>query len=258
MSRRSHGPSSARASRADAGDFDVVALLAQHLCQELAHDLLVVDDQDPFDAAGRRRRDGMFLARRRMRDGQPDREGGAKTGGRAHVDRAAALRDDPVDRREAEAGAFADILRREERLEDADASLVVHPDAVVRDLEHDLIVVVSRRDRQRPVARHGVPCVHGEVQEHLPDLARVGLDRPQGGLELELHLDAFADQPAQHRLDLAHAVVEVDDARLQHLAAAEREQLVRERGRALARRLDLLGVVLLRWVGRATSTRKSA
>ena len=34
-----------------AGDLDLVALLAEHLCEKLAHDLLVVDDEDPLAAA---------------------------------------------------------------------------------------------------------------------------------------------------------------------------------------------------------------
>src|SRR5438105_7060071 len=51
-----------------------------------------------------------------------------------HVDRAAALRDDAVHRREPESGAVPDRLRREERLEDACARLLVHAPAVVDDL----------------------------------------------------------------------------------------------------------------------------
>ena len=54
--------------------------------------------------------------------------------------------------------------------------------------------------------------------------------------------DVFADQAAQQLLDLPHERVEIDDLRLQHLPAAEGEQLAGERRGALARRLNLLEV----------------
>ena len=45
---------------------------------------------------------------------------------RVEPDVAARLADDPVDRREAQAGALADVLGREERLEDVRARREVH------------------------------------------------------------------------------------------------------------------------------------
>ena len=48
-------------------------------------------------------------------------------------------------------------------------------------------------------------------------------------------------QPPQHLARCPATIcVQVEDARLEHLLAAERQQLARERGRALARLLDLL------------------
>ena len=59
-------------------------------------------------------------------------------------------------------------------------------------------------------------------------------------------------QPMQQLLELPDERVDVDDLRLQHLPPAEGQQLPRERGRALARRPDLLQVlperILLRHV----------
>src|SRR5207237_1924852 len=49
----------------------------------------------------------------------------------AYLDRAAALADDAVHRREAEARGLDEGLRREERLEDPLLCLLVHPDTVV-------------------------------------------------------------------------------------------------------------------------------
>ena len=50
----------------------------------------------------------------------------------------AELLDDPVDRGQPEAGALADLLGREERLEDMLAGLAVHADAGVADGELDI------------------------------------------------------------------------------------------------------------------------
>jgi hypothetical protein len=204
-------------------DVDVVSLFAQHPCQEVAYDFLVVDDEDPLCTADWDRVDGQRLRRHCMCDGQPDGERRAGAGLRAHLDRAAALCDDPVDRRQAEAGAGADVLRREEGLEEAEASLFVHPRTVVHYLEHDLFAVVAGRNRQPSASRHRVAGVDCEVEEHLSDLTRIGCDRMEVRVELERDLDFFADQTSQHRFHLVHAIVEVDDARLQHLAAAEGE-----------------------------------
>jgi hypothetical protein len=53
-----------------------------------------------------------------MMPGQEDVERGAAIGLGLHIDEAAGLFDDAIDRRQAEAGALADFLGREERLED--------------------------------------------------------------------------------------------------------------------------------------------
>ena len=66
---------------------------------------------------------------------------------------------------------------------------------------------------------------------------------------VELDADALADQAAQHRLDLADGFVQVEHPRLQHLPAAEREELLRERRRPIAGRADLLGEAPLALVG---------
>ena len=86
-------------------------------------------------------------------------------------DEAVALADDAVHRREAEAGALADVLRREERLEQMRARLRRHADAVVDDAQPHVVAAVpagraaastSRRatrarprggSRRRPAAR---------------------------------------------------------------------------------------------------------
>ena len=106
-------------------------------------------------------------------------------------------------------------------------------------------------DRHRAALRHRVARVHGEVDDHLLDLRRVGAHRARARAEHRDELDVLADQPAQHHVHVADRRVQVEDPRLQHLPAAEREQLARERGRAVGRPLDLLGVPAQLRVGRA-------
>ena len=83
---------------------------------------------------------------------------------------------------------------------------------------------------------HRVAGVDGEVDQHLLDLAGVGLDRPQVGRDASLQLDVLAERAAQQLLELGDDVVEVEHLRLHDFAAAEDQQLAGQRGRALARR----------------------
>jgi hypothetical protein len=46
--------------------------------------------------------------------------------------------------------------------------------------------------------RHRVACVHGEVQEHLLELAAVALDVRRPGVRPSLELDLGAEQAFQH------------------------------------------------------------
>ena len=96
-------------------------------------------------------------------------------------------------------------------------------------------VDVGGLDRQRAAAGHRVAGVGGEVEDHALDLRAVGLDRRELGREPDADADVVADDALQHRLHAGDDLVEVDDARVQDLAAAEGEQLVRQRG-GLARR----------------------
>ena len=109
---------------------------------------------------------------------------------------------------------------------------------------------VGRLDCELPAARHGVPSVHGQVHDHLLELARVGLHSAQGGVEARHECDVFAQQPAQHVLGVRHNVVEVEDAHLHDLLAAERQQLTGESRGALGGLADLRDIVAAP-VGRA-------
>ncbi len=83
--------------------------------------------------------------------------------------------------------------------------------------------------------------------------------RPLGRRRPRLQVDVLADDPPQDLLEVAHQRVEVDDARLEHLLAAEGQELVRHRRRLPARLLDHLDVAG-GWFrrGRAASPSSSA
>ena len=80
------------------------------------------------------------------------------------------------------------------------------------------------------------------LSDHLLDLAGVGHDAAERGVELEPERDRARRRARRSMLPmLVHDRVEVDEPRLQHLLAAEREQLARQRrGRACAAPADLL------------------
>ena len=63
-------------------------------------------------------------------------------------------------------------------------------------------------------------------------------------------LDVLADQPPQHLLDLGHDRVQVQDPGLQHLLAAEGQELAGEPGRALGGLRDLVDVLVRRGIRR--------
>ena len=176
---------------------------------------------------------------------------------------AAALLDDPVDRREAEARAVPERLRGEERLEDVRERLGVHADAGVADGEHhvraddgvgvlgDVLLVeldVRRVDREQPAVGHRVARVDGEVHEDLLELVRVGEHGIQGRRERRDELDVLADQSREHRRQAGDDVVQLEHARLQDLPPAESEELTGEDGRALGGGRDLVELGLGRAV----------
>jgi hypothetical protein len=106
-----------RAARREADR--LVAELGEGLLAEADQRLLVVDEQDRLAVAAR----DAFLGRRRR--GDPalrwNVDGERRADALVALDRDAAAQvgDDAVDEREAEPGADADLLGREERIEDA-------------------------------------------------------------------------------------------------------------------------------------------
>ena len=99
-----------------------------------------------------------------------------------------------------------------------------------------------RLDRERAAVGHRVARVHGEVEDHLLELPRVGLDRAGSGVEVHDERDVLADQAVEHLLDVGDDLVQVELAGLNHLLAAEREELLRERRGPGSGVLDLFEV----------------
>ena len=181
---------------------------------------------------------------RSFHSGEIHREGAPVVQPAVDPDVPAALPDDPVHRGEAEPGAAAQLLGREEGLEEAGQGALVHPHPVVAHAHFDQrahqgggLGTLSRHvgrihvggaDGERAARGHRVPGVHRQVGDHLLQLARIRQDLPQVGLQLQPQVHVLADEPPQHRAHVGHHAVQVHHPGLEHLLPAEREQLAHQ------------------------------
>ena len=110
-------------------------------------------------------------------------------------------------------------------------------------------VLVRRGDPQSSAVRHRIARVRREIHQHLIELTGIGLHDVESGVDGDLELDVLANQPRQQRCHGVHDLVEVDGTRLQHLFAAECQELPRQVGGPLARFLDLQHVAPAGMVG---------
>ena len=163
-----------------------------------------------------------------------------------HLDEAAALLDDAVNRGESQPGALALLFGSEERLEDAGARLGIHAGSGVADIEAN--VWASHRSlRQRAMlkrdiggaddelaaAGHGIARVDRQVHDDLLGLAGIGLGAAQRGIEIANQIHVFADQAAQELLHVCDHGVHVQNFGSEYLLAAEGQQLPGESGGAI-------------------------
>ena len=152
------------------------------------------------------------------------------------------LADDAIDGGESQAGPFADLLGGEKRLKNAGARGFVHSAAGVLDRQERIIhgarlkidatrihiqQGIAGSDGQLPPLRHGVARIDGQVQEHLLDLAGIGLHQPKIGGQIGDKIDVFADKASEHLLEVGDEIIEVEDLRSQQLFAAEGQELAR-------------------------------
>ena len=181
--------------------------------------------------------------------GERDRERGALARRAVDADAAAAFVDDREDGRQAEAGAFAFGLGREERFEDLRLHVRRHPRSGVGDgnarPRAGRIGNGARADPQFAAARHGVARIDREIEERLLDLAAVAVDGRRGGIERGDQRDVLAEQAPRHRGQIRDERVDVEDGELARPLAAEGEELTRQRRGAIDGHQDL-GQILLR------------
>ena len=98
---------------------------------------------------------------------------------------------------------------------------------------------IGRFDNQRAAGGHGVSRIHHQVHEHLMKLS--GIRAHVAGIlrQGQSQHHVLADHAPQHLLEVFDQVVQTEHHRLEHLLAAERQQLAGESGRSLGRFANL-------------------
>src|SRR5579862_4283000 len=169
--------------------------------------------------------------------------------------KSAVLPNDAVNRGEPETGAFAQFLGGEERLENAVDGGRVHSRSRVGDRKHHVVAGARERlvstvfrveddkrglDEQGATFGHGVASVDAEIHQHLLDLGGVGADQGERWSENGLDFDIAANHFFEEVESFGDALVQVDIARLENLAASKSQQLTSERGCTLRLLMDFL------------------
>ena len=162
---------------------------------------------------------------------------------------------DAIHRGQPQAGALADFLGGEKRIENVAQDLRIHAEARVSDAQADelsharlrvLLNVLGvnvrggRADDELSASGHRVASVDGQVDDDLFDHAGVGVNRRELTLEIEIQNNVFAERSFEHGSDIADDFVQVQRALLNDLTAAEGQQLTRQVGRAIGRRGNFL------------------
>ena len=163
--------------------------------------------------------------------------------------RAAELGGEAVDHRQAEPGAPADALGREEGLDRPGEGRLVHADAGVGDgragrsgrergrrTSPAATVSADRGDGEDAAARHRVAGVHGEVEDRHLELVGVGPGIRAAASSIRVSIRICGPGGARDQLDHpAHQLGQVDRPRLERLAAGEGEQALDQGPGALGR-----------------------
>ncbi len=202
-------------------------------------------------------------------DRQIDRESGAAAGLTLGRDEAPILLDDAVDGRQTQPGPLADVLGREERLEDVRAGGLIHALAVVAHREHDIVARLNAgalgaiagvqgsltgldgnlpalparaalRARAalpacaalRALRANGITGIDDEVGQKLVDLGRVEPDGIEFQSRLPEQIDILTDQAAKHLECASDGIVEIEHLGGDRLTARKRQELTGEIGRA--------------------------
>ena len=107
-------------------------------------------------------------------------------------------------------------------------------------VRHDF---VGGADRHRAALGHGVARIDDEIDDGVGKLRLVGMHRPEIGAMLELEVDAFAQQTAQHQRQFADHVAQRQHLGLHGLLAREGQKLAHQRRRAQRVLVDLVDLL---------------
>src|SRR5207249_11048989 len=113
-------------------------------------------------------------------------------------------------------------------------------------------------DGELPTIGHGVAGIDGQIHDDLLDLARVGVHAPQPRRRHGDQTNVFADQTLEHLVNVGQDSIEVQHFGLEHLLAAERQELPGERGGPFTGFLDLFDIVPQRIIGFDTAQHQFA
>src|SRR5262245_6399617 len=110
-------------------------------------------------------------------------------------------------------------------------------------------VDIGRLDCEHAAVRHGVPCIDAEIQNDLADLTLVRLDAPQLWSRLHVNFKMLTDQPAKQTCHFSNDRVQLKNARLENLTAAEGKELLGQICSPLGRLFDLSKILSGRIAG---------
>src|ERR1700743_1095118 len=88
---------------------------------------------------------------------------------------------------------------------------------------------VGRLNCEPAAGGHRVARVYRKIHDDLLDLTGVGTHRPELRSGSHHQIDVFANHAVEHFQVFGGNIVEIDDARGEHLLAAEGEQLASQR-----------------------------
>ena len=177
---------------------------------------------------------------------------------RIHPDLAAGLPCETVDHRQAESGAHAHRLGREEGFEHALDHVRRHAGAGVGHAQRDVLAgrqvalagdalvheLVGGLDGETSAIRHRVAGVDTEIEQRVFELVRIDVRAPQPDRTDHFQRHGWTDGAAKEFLHAGDELVDVDGFWLQRLPARKREHPVGEGGRAFRRALRHVDVAL--------------
>ena len=163
---------------------------------------------------------------------------------------AAGLMREAVRLRQSKAGALADRLRREERVEHIGDDVRRDADAIVANGDGDILACdkglalaesdVLRGNRHRAAVGHGIAGIDHEVDQGDFQFADVDGDRPYTGWDIDRQPDIAAKPAGENFADRIDPLRDLDRLRIDPLPPRECQQLPRQGGAALSGELDRL------------------